>query len=122
MTLQVVSLIRPSKNKQQGTQNNRSWLSTCSQVNKPWLMKIQHGKPCHTLLKLDVFLVRDQYLRSLLPYGDQTIAGQLEKHVLESMLAISCETRLNPIRPGGGGGSEARMAKLTAANQKPLIQ
>ena len=25
----------------------------------------------------------------------------------------------NPIRPGGG--SEARMAKLTAANQKPLI-
>ena len=28
--------------------------------------------------------------------------------------------RLNPIRPGGGG-SEARMAKLTAANQKPLI-
>ena len=23
--------------------------------------------------------------------------------------------------PGGGGGSEARMAKLTAANQKPLI-
>ena len=28
--------------------------------------------------------------------------------------------RLNPIRPGGGG-SEARMAKLTAANQKPPI-
>ena len=30
--------------------------------------------------------------------------------------------RLNPIRPGGGGGggSEARMTKLTAANQKPL--
>ena len=29
---------------------------------------------------------------------------------------------LNPIRPGGkgGGGSEARMTKLTAANQKPL--
>ena len=27
---------------------------------------------------------------------------------------------LNPVRPGGGG-SEARMAKLTAANQKPLI-
>ena len=26
----------------------------------------------------------------------------------------------NPIRPGGGGGSEARMTKLTAANQKPL--
>ena len=31
---------------------------------------------------------------------------------------------INPIRPGGeggGGGSEARMTKLTAANQKPLI-
>ena len=26
----------------------------------------------------------------------------------------------NPIRPGGGGGSEARMTKLTADNQKPL--
>ena len=26
---------------------------------------------------------------------------------------------LNPIRPGGGG-SEARMTKVTAANQKPL--
>ena len=26
----------------------------------------------------------------------------------------------NPIRPGRGGGSEARMTKLTAANQKPL--
>ena len=31
------------------------------------------------------------------------------------------EAKLNPISPGGGG-SEARMAKLTAANQKPLIQ
>ena len=29
--------------------------------------------------------------------------------------------RHDPIRPGGGGGgSEARMTKLTAANQKPL--
>ena len=33
----------------------------------------------------------------------------------------------NPIRPGGGGGggggggSEARMTKLTAANQKPMM-
>ena len=26
----------------------------------------------------------------------------------------------NPTRPGGGGGSEARMTKLTADNQKPL--
>ena len=52
MTLQVVSLIRPSKSKQHGTKNNRSWLSTCSQVIKPWLLKI-HGKPCHTFAKLD---------------------------------------------------------------------
>ena len=29
------------------------------------------------------------------------------------------QNQFNPIRPGGG--SEARMAKLTAANQKPLI-
>ena len=35
---------------------------------------------------------------------------------------LQVQPRLNPIRPGwGGGGSEARMAKLTAANQKPLI-
>ena len=26
----------------------------------------------------------------------------------------------NPIRPGGGEGSEAQMTKLTADNQKPL--
>ena len=32
--------------------------------------------------------MRDQYLRSLLPHGDQTITGQLEKRVLKSMLAI----------------------------------
>ena len=46
----------------------------------------------------EIFLVRDQYLRSLLPYGDQPIAGQLEKHVLNPMLAIlttHMETRLN---------------------------
>ena len=47
--------------------------------------------------RLQIFLVRDQYLRSLLPHGDQTIAGQLEKHILKSMLAILTtymETRL----------------------------
>ena len=38
--------------------------------------------------RLQMFLVRDQYLRSLLPHGDQTITGQLEKHVLKPMLAI----------------------------------
>ena len=50
--------------------------------------------------RLQIFLVRDQYLRSLLPLGDQTIAGQLEKHVLKPMLAIlttHMETRLNCI-------------------------
>ena len=47
--------------------------------------------------RLQIFLVRDQYLRSLLPHGDQTIAGQLEKHVVKPMLAILTtymETRL----------------------------
>ena len=29
--------------------------------------------------RLQIFLVRDQYLRSLLSHGDQAIAGQLEK-------------------------------------------
>ena len=38
--------------------------------------------------RLQIFLVRDQYLRSLPPYGDQATAGQLEKHVLKPMLAI----------------------------------
>ena len=38
--------------------------------------------------RLQTFLVRDQYLRSLLQYGDQAIAGQLEKHVFKPMLAI----------------------------------
>ena len=48
--------------------------------------------------RLQRFLVRDQYLRSSLPHGDQAIAGQLEKHVLKPMLAILyttyMETRL----------------------------
>ena len=33
--------------------------------------------------RLQIFLARDQYLRSLLPHGDQAIVGQLEKHVLK---------------------------------------
>ena len=47
--------------------------------------------------RLQTFLARDQYLRSLLPHGDQDIAGQIEKHVLKTMLAILTtymETRL----------------------------
>ena len=54
MTLQVASLIRPSSRKQHGAENNRSLLSTCSQVIRPWHLKVQHGKPCHTFKKLDV--------------------------------------------------------------------
>ena len=38
--------------------------------------------------RLQIFLARDQYLRPLLPHGDQAIAGQLEKHVLKTMFAI----------------------------------
>ena len=38
--------------------------------------------------RLQMFLARDQYLRSLPPHRDQAIAGQLEKHVLKPMLAI----------------------------------
>ena len=50
--------------------------------------------------RLQIFLVRDQYLRSSLPHRDQAIAGQLEKHVLKPMLAILTtymETRLKLI-------------------------
>ena len=46
---------------------------------------------------LQTFLVRDQYLQSLLPYRDQAIAAQLKKHVLKPMFAIlmtHIETRL----------------------------
>ena len=39
-------------------------------------------------IRLQIFLVRDQYLRSLLSHGDQTIAIQIEKHILKPMLAI----------------------------------
>ena len=38
--------------------------------------------------RLQIFIVRDKYLRSLLPNGDQAIAGQLKKHVLKPMFAI----------------------------------
>ena len=54
-----------------------------------------------SIYRLQIFLVRDQYLRSLLPHGDQTIAGQLEKYVLKPMLAILTtymEIRLNTAR------------------------
>ena len=47
--------------------------------------------------RLQLFLVSDHYLRSVIPHGDQTIAGQLEKDVLKPMLAILMtymETRL----------------------------
>ena len=52
--------------------------------------------------------MRDQYLRLLLPHGDQTIAGQLEEHVLKPMLAILTtymETRLD-------GKSEQAMSAM----------
>ena len=38
--------------------------------------------------RLQIFLVRDQFLRSLPPHGDQTMARQFEKHVLKPMLTI----------------------------------
>ena len=47
--------------------------------------------------RLQIFLVREQFLQSLLSHGDQTIAGQLEKHVPKPMLEILTtymETRL----------------------------
>ena len=50
----VLSLNRPSKIKQHGIDNNKSWLNTCSQVIKLLLLKFQHDKLYHTSAKLDV--------------------------------------------------------------------
>ena len=47
---------------QHGTENNRLWLSTCSQVIRPWHLKVQHGKRCHTFKKLDVLRVGIHHL------------------------------------------------------------
>ena len=52
MTLQVVSLISLSSRKQHRTENNRPWLSNCSQVIRPRLLKIQQAT--HTFAKFDV--------------------------------------------------------------------
>ena len=54
-----------------------------------------------SIYRSQIFLSRDQYLLSLLPHGDQAIAGQIEKHVLEPMLAILTtymETRLKKFK------------------------
>ena len=45
--------------------------------------------------------------------SDNTVKTALEKSERIGFLTLS--------GPGGGGGSEARMTKLTADNQKPLI-
>ena len=58
-------MIRRSSRKQHGTENNRSWLSTCSQVIRPWHLKVQHGKPCHTFKKLDVIVCKKYYIDTL---------------------------------------------------------
>ena len=50
-----------------------------------------------SIYRSQIFLVGDQYLQLLPPHGDQAIAGQLEKHVFKSILAILTtymETRL----------------------------
>ena len=52
--------------------------------------------------QLQIFLVKHQYLRSLPQHRNQTIAGQLEKHVLKFMFAILTtymETRLKNLPP-----------------------
>ena len=53
MTLQVGFFIRPFKSKQRKAENDRSWLSTCSQVIKPWLLKlcVYVQNCCHLCLK-----------------------------------------------------------------------
>ena len=73
---------------------------TIHKVSAAFIVKNCHPrtslKPPPTY-RLQIFLAKDQYLRSLLPHGDQAIAGQLEKHVLKPMLAILTtymETRL----------------------------
>ena len=52
-------------------------------------------RPIH-LCRYVIFVVRDQYLRSLLPHGDQTIAGNLK-----NMFSSQCLFSLRHIwRPG----------------------
>ena len=78
MTLQVASLIRRSRRKRHRTENNRSWLSTCSQVIRPWHLKVQHAKPCHTFKKLDVFAKSsERFVNCLLMGGGGGGGGQL---------------------------------------------
>ena len=100
MTLQVVSLIRPSKSKQHGTKNNRLWLSTCSQVIKPWLLQIQHGKPCHTFAELGVEVFRgacfkyqvtylSSYFWKLLKFGYKETYGTITSENLGYSLTNS---------------------------------
>ena len=90
------------------SQNLCLFLMRCFQWHRLSLASIYSCKDRRTCLRrcfkeepwtyrLQIFLVRDQYLRSLPPHRDQTIAGQLEKHVLKPVLAILTtymETRL----------------------------
>ena len=49
---------------------------------------------------------------------ENSYSSQTKFH--QNFFIVKSHFSINPIRPGGRG-SEARMAKLTAANQKPLI-
>ena len=69
-----------------------SWLSTCSQVIRPWLLKIQHGKPCHTFAKLDVLntLIEDSLVVLISYYAPNEAKDQLKvlddlNHILNNI-------------------------------------
>ena len=58
-----------------------------------------------------------------LAFLDDTVSGIAPRKSIKGstskQIAIS-SSKPNSIRPGGGLGSEARMTKLTAVNQKPI--
>ena len=105
MTLQVASLIRRSSRKQHGTENNRSWLSTCSQVIRSWRLKVQHGKPCHTLKKLDVSRVRFPSCQFYLSKSDV-----MRPHHFHKVLKTSVRQMLQQV---GGTFRHGSSVKLT---------
>ena len=92
MTLQVASLIRRSSWKQHGTENNRSWLSTCSQVIRPWRLKVQHGKPCHTFKKLDVIVQVGGVSLDLTLIMHEQAFGDLTDHSFLSLESVGWRT------------------------------
>ena len=99
----MASLIRRFSRKQHGTENNRSWLSTCSQVIRPWHLKVQHGKPRHTFKKLDVPAVHCTESRE----DRHALCFEWQQDAFEALFASTsiCLGLKASLLGGGGGGA-----------------